>query len=113
MAQLVKDPPAIWETWVHSLDREDPLEMGKATHSSILAWGTGVSKSRTRLSDFHFTFTERGKNMGAGSERVNETELNCAKETVFLHSNNNKDGDHSYNTTYTGMAHDSFQSSLK
>ena len=76
MAQLVKDPPAIWETWVHSLDREDPLEMGKATHSSILAWGTGVSKSRTRLSDFHFTFTERGKNMVAGSERVNETVKN-------------------------------------
>ena len=34
MAQLVKNPPAIWETWVQSLDREDPLEKGKATHSS-------------------------------------------------------------------------------
>ena len=38
VAQLVKNPPAIWETWVRSLDREDPLEKGKATHSSILAW---------------------------------------------------------------------------
>ena len=38
MAQLVKNPPAIRETWVRSLGWEDPLEKGKATHSSILAW---------------------------------------------------------------------------
>ena len=38
VAQLVKNPPAIWETWVQSLDREDPLEKEMATHSSILAW---------------------------------------------------------------------------
>ena len=37
VAQLVKNPPAMWETWVQSLDWEDPLEKGKATHSSILA----------------------------------------------------------------------------
>ena len=37
VAQLVKNPPAIWETWVLSLDCEDPLEKEKATHSSILA----------------------------------------------------------------------------
>ena len=36
VAQLVKNPPAIWETWVQSLDWEGPLEKGKATHSSIL-----------------------------------------------------------------------------
>ena len=38
MAQLAKNPPAMWETWVLSLGWEDPLEKGKATHSSILAW---------------------------------------------------------------------------
>ena len=38
MAQMVKDPPALRETWVQSLGREDPLEEGMATHSSILAW---------------------------------------------------------------------------
>ena len=37
-SQLVKKLPAMWETWVRSLDWEDPLEKGKATHSSILAW---------------------------------------------------------------------------
>ena len=39
IAQLVKNPPAMRETWVQSLGGEDPLEKGKATHSSILAWG--------------------------------------------------------------------------
>ena len=38
MAQLVKNLSAMQETWVLSLGQEDPLEMGKATHSSILAW---------------------------------------------------------------------------
>ena len=38
VAQMVKNPPAMWETWVRSLDWEDALEKGKATHSSILAW---------------------------------------------------------------------------
>jgi len=49
------------ETWVQSLVWEDPLEKGKAAHSSILAcripWttGHGVPESWTQLSDFHFT----------------------------------------------------------
>ena len=38
VAQLVKNLPAMWETLVQSLGLEDPLEKGKATHSSILAW---------------------------------------------------------------------------
>ena len=49
------------ETWVQSLDWENPLEKGKATHSTILAWRipwtlqSMDSKSQTRLSDFHFS----------------------------------------------------------
>ena len=38
MAQLVKNPPAMWETWVWSLGWGDALEEWKTTHSSILAW---------------------------------------------------------------------------
>ena len=38
VAQLAKNLPAMQETWVRSLGWEDPLEKGKATHSSILAW---------------------------------------------------------------------------
>ena len=63
VAQMVKDLPAMQETWVQSLGWEDPLEEGMATHSSILAWRipvdqsawlatvNGVAKSRTRLRD--------------------------------------------------------------
>ena len=59
MAQTVKNPPALWETWVRPLGWEDPLKEGMATHSSILAWRIpkdrgaqwatvhGVTKSRT------------------------------------------------------------------
>ena len=53
VAQLVKNLHAMWETWVLSLGWEDPLEKGKATHSSILAWRIpwtvvhGVAKGRT------------------------------------------------------------------
>ena len=38
VTQLVKNPPAMQLTWVRSLGWEDPLENGKVTHSSILAW---------------------------------------------------------------------------
>ena len=38
VAQTVKNPPAMRETWIQSLDWEDPLEEGMATYSSILAW---------------------------------------------------------------------------
>ena len=39
MAQMVKNLPVIWETWVQSLGEEDSLEKEMATHSSVLAWG--------------------------------------------------------------------------
>ena len=39
MAQIVKNLPAMWETWVGSLGQKDPLGKGMDTHSSILAWG--------------------------------------------------------------------------
>ena len=60
---MVKNLPAMWETWVRSLGWEDPLEEGMATHSSILAWKIsmyrgawpavvhGVAKSQTQLND--------------------------------------------------------------
>ena len=37
VAQMAKNPPAEWETWIQSLGQEDPLEEVMATHSSILA----------------------------------------------------------------------------
>ena len=61
VAQLVKNPHAMQETWVQSLGAEDPLEKGKASHSSILACRIpqtvhGMAKSWTWLNDFHFHF---------------------------------------------------------
>ena len=64
VTQTVKNPPAMWETWVRSLGQEDALEEGIAIHSSILAWRItwtevwwaivhGGALSWTRLSDEH------------------------------------------------------------
>ena len=64
VAQMVKNLPAMLETWVQTLGWEESLEKGMATHSSILAWKIPwteksgrhlheVAKNRTRLSDFH------------------------------------------------------------
>ena len=60
VAQLVKNPPAMWKTWVWSLGWEDTLEKGKVSHSSILAWRIPWtvqamgSQSQTWLSNLHF-----------------------------------------------------------
>ena len=62
MAQMVKNLPAMWETWIQPLGWEDPLGEGMATHSRILTWRIpmdrgawraavhGVAENRTRLS---------------------------------------------------------------
>ena len=65
VAQMVKNLPAMRETWVPSLDQEDPLETGMATHSSILAWRIswteesvhGVAKSQTQHSDYDYYYS--------------------------------------------------------
>ena len=73
VAQLEKNLPAMWETWVQSLGWEDPLEKGKATHSCILAWripwnpggefcspwGCKESDTTERLS-LHLTYSVQG-----------------------------------------------------
>ena len=76
--------------WVWSLGREDPLEEGMAIHSSILAWRipmdreawwvtvNRVAKSRTRLSDFTFTFTI---SVGRPLELTKERTISCAFNT--------------------------------
>ena len=63
VAQLVKNPPAMCETWVQSLGWEDPLDKGKAGYplqysgleNSMDSIVHGVTKSWTQQSDFHFT----------------------------------------------------------
>ena len=69
VTHMVKNLPAIQETGVQSLDREDPLEKGMATHSSVLAWripwteGSGrlqsieLQRAMTEQPTLHFTLT--------------------------------------------------------
>ena len=86
---MVKNLPAIQETWVRSLGWEDLLEEGMATHSSIFTWRIpmgrgawratvhGVAKSRTRLSDLHF----RGLRWLRGDGREEEEVVGGADRT--------------------------------
>ena len=48
MAQMIKNPPAVRETWVRSLGWEDPLEEDRATRSSIFSWKTPMHRGAWR-----------------------------------------------------------------
>ena len=74
MAQLVKNPPTMWGTWVQSLGWEDPLEKGKATYSSGLENSMnclvhGVVKSQKQLNNFHFTSQASLKKLKLGFQK--------------------------------------------
>ena len=82
MAQLVKNPPAMWETWVWSLGWEDPQEKGKATHSSILEKKSSICSclliflekemaTHSSILAWRITWTEEpGVLQSMGSQRV-------------------------------------------
>ena len=81
---MVKNPPAMQDTWVLTLGQKDPLEKEMTTHSSILAWSIPCtvepgalhsmrSQSRTRLSDYH-SLQYKIKSWGEKKE----------KETAFM-----------------------------
>ena len=54
VAQMVENPPAMWETLVPSVGQEDPLEEGIATHSSILVWRTPCTEESVGLQSMGF-----------------------------------------------------------
>jgi len=62
VAQLVKNRPAKWETWIRSLGWEDPLEEGMETHSSVLAWKIPWTEEPDGL-------------LSMGSQRIDTTEF--------------------------------------
>ena len=64
MAQLVKNLPAMQETWVESLGWEDSREKGKATHSSILAWRSPWGHKESDTTEQH--------SLSRGRERTDE-----------------------------------------
>ena len=68
MVQRLKHLPAMWETWVRSLGREDPVEKEMATHSNILAWritwteelgGLQSCHIKTKLNTFSASYREK------------------------------------------------------
>ena len=86
VAQMLNNPRAVLETWVRSLDWEDPLEEGMATHSSILAWripwteepgrpqSIGLQKSQTQLSD---KYTHRWETGGSSYQATSTVHFSC------------------------------------
>ena len=77
MAHTVKNLPAMQETWVWSLDWEDPLEKGTATHSSILAWKIPWTKEPSGL---QFMGSPRVRHDWATNTRT----IQCTFKNVFL-----------------------------
>ena len=68
----MKNPPAVQETWVSSLGREDPLEKGKGTHSTILAWRIPLTEKPGRLQSM-------------GSLRVGQDGVTSLSLFTFMH----------------------------
>ena len=101
VAQMVKNLPAMWETWGWSLGWEDPLEKGTATHSTILAWRIpwieepdrltvhGVAKSRTPVSNFHCSFSTN--NLRIKATELATTEVNL-ENIIQVKEARHKDG---------------------
>ena len=81
VAQLVKNPPAMQETWVRSLGWEGPLEEGMATHSSILAW--------------RIPWTEKpGGIQSTGLQRVGHNRATKPKSTVCIWQSQSSNSSH-------------------
>ena len=103
-AQLVKNPCAMWETWVRSLGQEDPLEKGKAPHSSVLAWRIPWTVQPMRLqrngnnwaTHFHFYFFPQNRSKSHSYKKqivskgekgggINwEIEIDCITQEILL-----------------------------
>ena len=87
LAQLVKNLPAIQETWVRSLGWEDPLEEGIATHSSMLAWkipwkeepGGLQSTGSKRMDTTERLSTERSSQCFPGGTSGKESTCRCRR----------------------------------
>ena len=64
VAQMVKNLPALQETWVQSLSQEDPLEKGMATHSGILAWENPWTEEPGRLQSMAYKEWDTAEQLG-------------------------------------------------
>ena len=89
LAQMVKNLPAVWETWLRSLGQEDPLEKGMATRSSILAWKSPWTEEPGRLQSVYssvlaWRIPGTGEPGGLPS-RVAQSQTGLSKLTFTFH----------------------------
>ena len=77
VAQTVKNPPAMRETWVQSLDWEDPLEEGMTTHSSILAWRIPWTEELWWQAMVHRVIKSRTQLKQLGTDAAHIVDLQC------------------------------------
>ena len=82
MAQLVKNPPAMRETWVQSQGLDDPLEKGKATHSSTLAWRIPF---RYDLNQIPYDYTVEVRNRFKGLDLIDRVPDELWTEVITLY----------------------------
>ena len=73
---MVKNPPAMQETWVQSLGQEDPMEEGMATHSSVLAWDIPWTEESDRKMCFR-----QGKGAQLGTSYASNA-INCGHSPI-------------------------------
>ena len=81
MSQLVKNPPAMQETRVRSLGREDPPEKGRATHSSVLAGKSHGQRSLARSTGSQEPLT---RNTGMSIPRTKQPGVACQYNGIFV-----------------------------
>ena len=81
MAQLVKNPPAMRETWVQSQGLDDPLEKGKATHSSTLAWRIPF---RYDLNQIPYDYTVEVRNRFKGLDLIDRVPEELSTEVYDI-----------------------------
>ena len=83
VAQTVKNPPVMQETWVQSLGWEDPLEEGLATHSSILAWRIPMDRGAWQAPVFLPVENPRGERSVVGYSPWSHKDSDMTEQLSF------------------------------
>ena len=82
VAQMVKNPPAMWETWVRSLGWEDPLEEVMAAHPSILAWRIPMDRGAWRATVHRVTESQTREQPSTAQHEVH-THMSLSLKSFF------------------------------